>query len=166
MKDRLKKGDLVVVILHDHGSRYVGKLFNDDWMRERGFLDKTRCTAMDIIEHHKYDKLITIDIHDEIASAIEQMGNYDISQLPVTDNEVFAGSINDSHLFSKLLKNPELRSHPVQEIMQKPFPFVEGNDSIEAVSSKIGRDNSAVLVKDADGKVHIITKQDIIQTIK
>ena len=38
MKDRLKKDDLVVVILHDHGSRYVGKIYSDDWMREKGFL--------------------------------------------------------------------------------------------------------------------------------
>lgn len=40
LKDQLKAGDKVVVILHDHGSRYVGKIFNDDWMRERGFLEK------------------------------------------------------------------------------------------------------------------------------
>jgi cystathionine beta-synthase len=38
MKDRFKEGDLVVVILHDHGSRYMGKIYNDEWMKEKGFL--------------------------------------------------------------------------------------------------------------------------------
>ena len=38
MKDELKKEDLVVVVLHDHGSRYVGKIYSDDWMKEKGFM--------------------------------------------------------------------------------------------------------------------------------
>lgn len=166
MKDQLKKDDLVVIIMHDHGSRYVGKLFNDDWMRERGFLEIHRNTAIGIVENHKYDDLVTIKVDDHILEAIEKMNQFDISQIPVKDNGEFVGSIDDSHIFSALLKNPDLRNHPIKEIIQDPFPFVDPNTSIEEVSSKINKGNSAVLVKDADDKVHIITKQDIIQAIQ
>ncbi len=166
MKDKLKEDDLVVIILHDHGSRYVGKLFNDDWMRERGFLKKKSCTAIDLIEDHKYESLVTIEEDADITSAIEKMNKYGISQIPVSKNGNFTGSIDDAHIFSELLKNPDLRSMPVKEIMQKSFPFVDPTDTIETISSKINRSNSAVLVRDSSGGIHIITKQDIIAGIK
>jgi len=94
------------------------------------------------------------------------MSKYDISQIPIAINGEFTGSIDDAHIFSELMKNPELRSEPVSKIMQGPFPFVEAGDSVELVSSKINRDNSAVLVKDASDHVHIITKQDIISGLR
>ncbi|HHZ66117.1 MAG TPA: pyridoxal-phosphate dependent enzyme [Flavobacteriales bacterium] len=166
MKDQLKKDDTVVIIMHDHGSRYVAKLFNDDWMRERGFLDIQRNTALSLVENHKYDDLVTIGIDDNILKAIETMSKFDISQIPVKENGEFVGSIDDSHIFAALLKNPDLKNQPIKEIMQDPFPFVDPNTSIEEVSSNINRGNSAVLVKDAGDKVHIITKQDIIQAIQ
>jgi len=166
MKDQLKKDDTVVIIMHDHGSRYVAKLFNDDWMRERGFLDIQRNTALGLVENHKYDDLVTIGIDDNILKAIETMSKFDISQIPVKENGEFVGSIDDSHIFAALLKNPDLKNQPIKEIMQDPFPFVDPNTSIEEVSSNINRGNSAVLVKDAGDKVHIITKQDIIQAIQ
>jgi len=166
MKDKIEEGDLVVVIFHDHGSRYVGKLFNDDWMRERGFLKSDKLAAIDLIEDHKYDKLVTLSPKDSIGDAIEKMSKYDISQIPIAENGAYTGSIDDAHIFSALMKDPELRSEPVSKIMQGPFPFVEAGDSVEDISSKINKENSAVLVKDSDDNVHIITKQDIISGLR
>jgi cystathionine beta-synthase len=166
MKDQVKEGDLVVAIFHDHGSRYVGKLFNDDWMRERGFLKKESLAAIDLIDDHKYDKLVTLSPEDPIGEAIDKMAKYDISQIPIAVNGDFTGSIDDAHIFSECMKNPELRTESVSTIMQDPFPFVEADDSVEVVSSKINRNNSAVLVKDEDNNVHIITKQDIISGLR
>jgi len=166
MKDQIKEGDLVVVIFHDHGSRYVGKLFNDDWMRERGFLRKETLSAIDLIDDHKFDKLVTLSPEDSIGEAIDKMTKYDISQIPIAVNGDFTGSIDDAHIFSECMKNPELRTESISTIMQDPFPFVEADDSVEVVSSKINRNNSAVLVKDSDNNVHIITKQDIISGLR
>ena len=59
MKDRFKKGDVVVVIFHDHGTRYLGKMFNDDWMRERHFLEVTKPKAIDLVASHKNLKLFS-----------------------------------------------------------------------------------------------------------
>src|SRR3990172_5301817 len=49
LKENFEDNDVVVVIVHDHGSRYLGKMFNDDWMREKGFLEKTGMTARDLV---------------------------------------------------------------------------------------------------------------------
>lgn len=162
MKDRFKKGDVVVLIFHDHGSRYLGKMFNDDWMRERGFLDKKNPKAIDLVEGHKDKKLITVDAKEKIADAIGLMTKYDISQVPVTHKGEFKGSLSDHYLFKKIMDEPELKSKTVEEVMQPAFPFVDMYSPLEDITKLITRENNAVLVKDHLSNVHIITKQDII----
>jgi cystathionine beta-synthase len=162
MKDRFKKGDVVVLIFHDHGSRYLGKMFNDDWMRERGFLDKKNPKAIDLVDGHKDKKLITVDAKDKVADAIGLMTKYDISQVPVTHKSEFKGSLSDHYLFKKIMDEPELKSKTVEEVMQPAFPFVDMYSSLEDITKLITRENNAVLVKDHLSNVHIITKQDII----
>ncbi|MCC6684116.1 MAG: pyridoxal-phosphate dependent enzyme, partial [Bacteroidia bacterium] len=168
MKDMFKKGDVVVVIFHDHGTRYLGKMFNDDWMRDRGFIEDIQAKrAIDLIEKHKNQKLVTVKEEDLVEEAFITMNRYDISQIPVTNAKgEFVGSLNDNHLFSQLVKNNELKHKQVKDIMQKSFPFIDPNATIEEVSAKINRDNDAVLVRDLGGNVHIITKYDIIDAIK
>lgn len=165
MKDRFKEGDVVVVIFHDHGSRYLGKMFNDDWMRERGFLEVKQPKAIDLIERHKHLKLVTIDSKEFIADAFERMRKYDISQMPITKDGEFIGSLSDNHLYATLCEKPEMRQEPVELLMQKPFPFVQPNARIEEISTLINRENEAVLVKDMLGEVHIITKYDILEAL-
>ncbi|MCX6190433.1 MAG: pyridoxal-phosphate dependent enzyme [Bacteroidetes bacterium] len=166
LKDKLTKDDVVVVIFHDHGLRYVGKMFNDDWMRERGFLEIKQPTAMDIIAPHKGLPLITVPESAMISEAVKKLKKYNISQIPVIDAENhIVGSLNDSHLFTQLLENPNMKSEPVKALMQKSFPFVDAGASLEEVSKLITKENAAVLVKDSIGELHIITKQDIIETI-
>ncbi len=167
MKDRFKKDDVVVVIFHDHGTRYLGKMFNDDWLRERGFLaEKKPKIAIDLIENHKELKLVTIKSIDTIAKAYEKMTKYSISQLPVVnDAGEFIGSLTDNHLFACLIKDNTLNSKEVSVIMQAPLTFVGANEPIEEVSKKITKDSTAVLMQDLGGNVHIITKYDVIEAI-
>lgn len=165
MKDRFKPGDVVVVIFHDHGTRYLGKMFNDDWMRDRGFLEEKSPRAIDLIERHKHLNLVTVDVNDTVQSAFEKMRKYDISQLPVKQDDAFAGSLSDSHLYASICESPELRQATVGQLMQKPYPFVPASARIEEISAAINRDNDAVLVRDMLGRVHIITKYDIIEAL-
>ncbi len=167
MKDRFKAGDVVVVIFHDHGTRYLGKMFNEDWMRERGFIEMPQPKkAIDLIEKHKDQKLVTVDEEQDVASACELMQKYGISQIPVTNAaHEFTGALNDSHLFSNLLSNPECKYMKVKELMQKSFPIVKHSDSIDAVSKLINKENNAVLMMDLGGNWHIITKYDIIEAL-
>lgn len=165
MKDRFKEGDVVVVIFHDHGSRYVGKMFNDDWMRDRGFMTLKNPKAINLIESHKNQKLVTIEATAKVEDALELMQKYDISQIPVTNNGEFVGSLNDNHLYAKLVADPQLKQGEVSAVMQAPFPMVDPQDTLEEVSKKINKENSAVLMRDWGGNMHIITKYDVIQAI-
>ncbi len=168
MKGIFKPGDMVVVIFHDHGTRYLGKMFNDDWMRDRGFIEDIQAKrAIDLIEKHKNQKLVTVNENDLVEQAFTIMNKYDISQLPVVnDKGVFTGSLNDNDLFARLVQQNELKHQPVKTIMQPSFPMISAGSSIEEVSAKITRENNAVLVTDLGGNVHIITKYDIIDAIK
>lgn len=167
MKDRFKQGDVVVVIFHDHGTRYLGKMFNDDWMRDRGFMETPQPkTALDLIEKHKNQKLITVQAEDKISVACEILQKYGISQIPVVDEKgQFVGALDDSMLFQKLLQNQTVREATVASVMLPSFPVVKTGEAIEAVARKINKENNAVLMMDLGGNWHIITKYDIIEAL-
>ena len=166
MKDRFKKGDVVVVIFHDHGSRYLGKMFNDEWMHDRGFLTAGKITALQLIERHKDQPLVTVKESDTIHDAVAMMRKYNISQVPVSNGDKkFVGSLNDTEVFRKLIDNPQLGEKKVSEIVQPGFPYVNPDSSIEEVSKLITPQNHAVLVNDMLGGTHIITRQDIVEAL-
>ncbi|MFO0321910.1 MAG: pyridoxal-phosphate dependent enzyme [Bacteroidota bacterium] len=165
MKHFFKNGDVVVVIFHDHGTRYLGKMFNDDWMRDRGFLETKKTTAMDLITGHHDKKLLTIDSEAHINEALSLMNKYEISQIPVKNGDTFVGSLNDSILFSLLIEDNHLKNKKVKDLMQAPFPFVGPKESLEEISKLITKENNAVLMTDLSGKIHIITKHDLIKGI-
>lgn len=165
MKHMFKPGDVVVVIFHDHGTRYLGKMFNDDWMRDRGFLEIKKPKAIDLIASHKNQKLISVDANATINDALNIMNKYGISQMPVKSADKFVGSLNDSILFNKLFADPSLKAKPVSELMQAPFPMVSEQAPMEDISKLINKENNAVLMTDLGGDVHIITKHDLIQGI-
>jgi cystathionine beta-synthase len=167
MKDRFKPSDVVVVIFHDHGTRYLGKMYNEDWMRDRGFIaPKALQTATDLIQGHAQLPLLSVKESDACEDVISIMQKFSVSQLPVkNDSGDFVGAVEDAHLYAELLKNRDLMNHPVSVIMGKPYPIVSHMATIEEVSSKINKNNAAVLMMDMGGNWHIITKQDLIQAI-
>ena len=165
LKKELGPDDVVVVLFHDHGSRYVGKMFNDDWMRDRGFLDEEKETAEDLIEKHKDLSLITLGTEELVSHAVAKMKDYDVAQIPVVKDGDFVGSVTERDLFDALLENESAKDRTIGEVMNKPFPIVERTASLEEVSKLFNEKNQAVLVKLDQGH-HIITRFDIISVIK
>lgn len=165
LKDRFKEDDVVVVLFHDHGSRYVGKMFNDDWMRERGFLSNEKIHAIDLVRSHQDKPLITASEEDKLEDVIEKLNKFNISQIPVKKNGTFTGAISESKIFQSLLSDANTKNKLVQEIMDKPFPIVEGHSDLQSVAGLINKDNNAVLVRDITDQYHIITKHDIIHVL-
>ncbi|NMH88031.1 pyridoxal-phosphate dependent enzyme [Flavivirga algicola] len=165
LKDHFKKEDVVVILFHDHGSRYVGKMFNDEWMRDRGFIEDELTCAQDIVNNHLDKPLITVKTEELVSHAIERMKKYKISQIPVEDSSGFVGAVDEADLLRKYIENKDISDLPIKEVMHKPFPIVSKNTPIEAISKLIDRDNSAVLVKLNDGAYQIITKYDIISAL-
>jgi cystathionine beta-synthase len=164
LKDRLKKGDIVVAILHDHGSRYVAKVYNDQWMAERGFFDVK--TFKDVVNARGRQKVIAVEPTQSVSDAVELMKKYDIEHIPVIDNSgELVGSISENGLFQKLFSNPEIKTEKIEHVMEKPIPVVGFDTPIEKLGSLINKENGAVLSKDEGGNYQIITKYDVIQAL-
>ena len=164
MKDRFKEGDVVVVIFPDHGTRYLGKMYNDDWLRDRGFLKDGKLTAHDIIQKKENQQIVTIDCEKSVLEAINTIKSLNISQIPVTQKGMVIGKITESDILNSLIENPSIKSQPIKNITTSPFPFVDLNTSIDKISAMINKDNIAVLVED-NGQIEIITQYDIINAI-
>ena len=166
LKDNFRAGDLVVVIFHDHGSRYLGKMFNDDWMRERGFLEKTGMAAHDLVAAGLSGELFSLECNEPVAQAIRVMAEHDFSQISVTHDKRLVGSLNESHLYQELLRDPGVKSHPVETIMQPAFPFVDVSTPVDLLATMITPQNPAVLVRDfKTEKTFIITRSDLIRVL-
>lgn len=165
LKDQLTPDDIVVVVIHDHGSRYVGKIYNDDWMRERGFLD-TELRVKDIITRKQEKSFYTVRQTDTVRFAFDLMKSHDISQLPVVDQESIVGSLSESAVLNFLLENP-LRNgdRPVADIMAEPLPVVDEYLPFSQLRNYISKQIPAVLARDKAGIYHIITQYDMIQTV-
>ena len=166
MKHLLKKDDVVVVIFHDHGTRYLGKMFNDDWMRERGFLEPIKPKVSDIIEKKSRQKVLSISPDQRVDHALHMITDGDVSQLPVIDSEGnVVGSVNENDLLKKILAQPSVKSDIVKSVMGSPFPVTGLSSSLDELTRLFDKGNDAVMCKDASGNWQILTKHDIIKAI-
>jgi cystathionine beta-synthase len=165
LKDRLKKDDVVVVIFHDHGTRYLAKMFNDDWMRDRGFLAPQKKTAATILASRPWQALISADADQRVETVLRLITDSNISQLPVFKDGQMVGSVTENSLLKKLLADPSLKSGPVKQVMDKPFEWIAPETPLEQVNHMLEQSRSALMCPDADGRPQIITKHDIIKAI-
>jgi cystathionine beta-synthase len=165
LKEHFKKEDVVVVLFHDHGSRYVGKMFNDEWMRERGFIEDDITSASDLVVNNAEKPLVTVKTEELVSHAIERMKTHKISQIPVEDSSGFVGAIDEADLLRNYIENKDISDLPIKDVMHKPFPIVDMHTPIEVISKLFNKENNAVLVKLEDGNYQIITKYDIISAL-
>jgi cystathionine beta-synthase len=158
--------DVVVVLFHDHASRYVGKMFNDDWMRQRGFLDD-ELRLRDIVGQKRNNTFTAAKTGQRVRDVLHDMKSGDLSQMPILDPQGnIVGSITESAILSYILENPLKHTESaIEDIMGEPFPMVD----IEAPCSQLGRYLNkhipAVITRDKAGTLHIITQYDIVQSI-
>ncbi|EMR01477.1 cystathionine beta-synthase [Cesiribacter andamanensis] len=166
-RQHLTEEDMMVIILPDHGTRYLNKIYNDEWMRAHGFLESQEfATAADILRSQNGNgKLTTIDQEATIAQAVRLMDELSISQLPVTSGDAFVGSLTDKILISKILEEPNLKQQKVKEVMDAPFQFVGLNNTLDVLSSVLKDRHQAVMVRDEHNQAHIITQHDILKTL-
>jgi cystathionine beta-synthase len=163
LKGTLKKDDLVVCIFHDHGSRYVAKIYNDQWMMERGFLEVK--TFKDLVNARGNQKLVSVDAGHTVEAAINLMKKYDIENIPVLKDGAIVGSLSEGGLFNQILSDPKIKEQLVESVMENEYLVVPFDMSVEKISKMISKQNGAVLGKDETGQYHIVTKYDIIQSL-
>ncbi|MGC4058215.1 MAG: pyridoxal-phosphate dependent enzyme [Chitinophagaceae bacterium] len=160
LKAQLSKDDLVVVIFHDHGSRYVGKIYNDEWMLERGFLDVE--TVKDLIGGLGRRRLVTIGVNETVADAMAMMKKYDIEQIPVSEGSEMKGCVTQNGLFKKLMEDADLKERSIASVMEAAMPVVSMDTRVDHLAQFINKDNGGILARDESGDYHILTKYDII----
>lgn len=163
LKNRLKKDDLVVCIFHDHGTRYIGKIYNDQWMMERGFLEVK--TFKDIVNGRKGKQLLTLEPNHTVSEAVEMMKKYNIEHIPVIADGKMVGAVSENGLFQKVFSNPEIRNEKIEQVIEASYPMVPFETPVEKLGQLINKENGAVLAKDEKGDYHIVTKYDVIQSL-
>ena len=159
----LNDDDVVVVMLPDSGFRYLSKTYNDEWMRNHGFLEsKTNVTAEQVVKRRRPNASVISAHPDEtLGAVIERITENSISQLPVLEDDEVVGSITETRILNELIANPEARNEPLRGSMGDPLPVVPSSLHLEHLSSYLDGEAGAVLVESNDSYV-VITKSDLI----
>lgn len=166
-REHMREGDVMVILLPDHGTRYLAKVYNDQWMKDHGFLEtRTFGSARDILnQRNGADRLITVQKSSRVSEAILVFNREGIDQIPVVDGGQFIGSITASSLLERIIQDPQLQKKQVGDVMDKPMLFVAPDSTLDVLSSLLNKDNKAVLVRDAQENVHIITQHDVLKAM-
>ena len=168
-RDELSDDDVVVVLLPDSGFRYLSKTYNDEWMRNHGFLESKPDVTADEVLHMRRSarEVIAADPNDSVGAIIERMTADGISQMPVitADGEV-VGSITETRILNQLIDDPNAREDAVRTIMGEPFPVVPASLHLEHLSAYLEQDAGAVLVDHGpDADYSVLTKSDLISAL-
>ena len=166
-RSELTRSDVVVVLMPDGGYRSLGKVYNDVWMREHGFLDdEDTVTAGRIVERRRAGSeapgLVSVTVDTTLGDAIDLMGRHGISQMPVMKDGEVVGGLMEQDILRALIRDPDARAHFVSDLMGPPFPIVEGSRPVRELAQQLGPDSPAVLVRGADGELGILTRSDLI----
>jgi cystathionine beta-synthase len=166
LKDEFREGELVVVIFHDHGTRYLGKIFNPDWMRRMGYENLPGATARSLVRSKRVADIVGVEVTATVQQAVARMIENDFSQIPITKESRMVGSLREAHAYARIIADPAVREAPVGSIMQQAFPFVDIETPVELLAPMITPENPAVVVRDfrAD-KTYVLTGYDVLQAI-
>ncbi len=155
---------VMVVIIADSGTRYLSKIYNDNWMRENQYFEQTlNIRASEVVDSKKRRTagLLSIPLATSIQDAVGLMREHAISQIPVIESNSVVGSISEARILDILISDPAARNKPVAEYMEGPFPVLPADASINMVAEHMKEHTTAVLVQLAEG-FDIITKSDLI----
>ena len=162
--EKLTENDLMVVIIPDSGTRYLSKIYNDNWMRENQFLEPRITVTAGQVVHDKQrhaEQLVSVPLGVTVEQAVNLMREHNISQVPVIEAGEVVGSISETRILDILVSDPAAKLKPVAEYMEKPFPVITEDASVEEIAHNIDHRTPAILVKH-DTSFDIITKSDLI----
>ena len=154
----------VVAILPDTGERYLSKLYSDEWMRENQLLDADRTTLASVLRAKPSagQPVVSVAPGTTVRQALRLMSLHDVSQLPIMDGNNCVGSVSDWSLSAKSLDNTKLLDLTVSEVMDPPFPIVDGEQPVDAIAKLLSKSNPAVLVRSNGSVQGIVTRSDML----
>ena len=162
-----KPDDVAVVLLPDTGERYLSKFYNDEWMRDNGFLEPEAVAIGDVLAHKRagVPALLTIGADRPVKEAIELIRAHGISVIPVLRDGKVVGTATETSLMRLVFENPQIQHTPVTEIMEGPLPRLTPRDSVKAAIRLLSKKTPAVLVAIGDNPVGILTSYDLIDFV-
>jgi cystathionine beta-synthase len=163
--EREGPGKRMVVLLPDHGNRYLSTFHGDEWMLERGFVEPSAVTVMDVLRRKSPgpSSLVSSAPADTVRAALERMRTQDVSQMPVLDGVTPVGSVEDGTILSRVLENAALLDSPISEVMGAPFPTVRPTEPMTAALEPLSQRRAAVLVMDNGDIRGILTRFDFLR---
>ncbi|HEX2662078.1 MAG TPA: cystathionine beta-synthase [Candidatus Acidoferrum sp.] len=166
----LGPNDFVVALLPDTGMRYLSKVYNDEWMRERGYVDAAvQMTAAEVVKAKhaagKVRELVIARPYQTVFHALKSMQDQDISQIPVFEENTPIGTIYEDQILNLALQGKDLRKLVVREVMSNPLPQVPGTAPVERVTHILSHENPAVFVDLGNSHFEILTKYDLMSTV-
>src|SRR5712691_12810836 len=158
---------MVVTILCDTGERYLSKLYDDNWMRENQLLESERVTASTLLSGRRGDlpPLVSVAPGASVRQALNLMGTYNVSQIPVVEAKECVGSLSEGPLMARALADAKLLDQAVSEVMQPPFPVIEPTARLDRVTGLLSRETPAALVRRDGGFVGIVTRHDVLRHV-
>ena len=166
----LGPGDFVVALLPDTGMRYLSKAYNDEWMRERGYVDAAvQITVAEVVKAKhaagKVRELVIARPYQTVFHALKSMQDQDISQIPVFEENTPIGTIYEDQILNLALQGKDLRKLVVREVMSNPLPQVPKTAPVERVTHILSHENPAVFVDMGNSHFEILTKYDLMSTV-
>ena len=160
----------IVALMPDTGMRYLSKVYNDEWMRERGYVESSvPITAAEVVNAKKGTgkarELIVARPYQTVFHALKTMQEQDISQIPVFEENLPIGTVYEDQILTLALQGKDLRKLVVREVMSQPMPRVPKNAPVERVTYILSHENPAVFVEMGDSKFEILTKYDLMSTV-
>ncbi len=163
--ERVKENEVMVILVPDTGERYLSKIYNDDWMRENGFLIPERITVRYVLQNKPKDvqHVVAVDMATTVRKALDLFKEHDVSQLPVLEKGKPVGTIIDNDLMSAVMEDNSLFDAPVSKVMEPAFPVIGSSAPIEHAIDFLKKKDSAVLVEEDRKIVGILTRYDVIE---
>ncbi len=170
----LDESAFVLVLFADSGRSYLSKIYNDEWMRQNGYLERypVHATVLDVVRDRAGTPgLIVVSKGQSVRSAIDMMQRYGISQIPVVaDGEAslvsdIVGSVQETTMLDRVFREPGLVDERVERLMEAPFPVVQANEDIERLYAELSSGAPALLAASDDRPVSIITKADLLEFV-
>jgi cystathionine beta-synthase len=166
----LGPNNYIVALLPDTGMRYLSKVYNEEWMRERGYVESTvPITASEVVSAKKRSgkvrDLVIVRPYQTVFHALKTMQEQDISQIPVFEENVPIGTVYEDQILTLALQGKDLRKLVVREVMSKPLPSIPKSAKVERVTYILSHENPAVFVDMGEGKFEILTKYDLMSTV-
>ena len=155
----------VVAFLCDWGERYLSKVYDDEWMRANGFLDRPVRDVQDLINGKAGDlpALLTVSPGESVRVALAAITGHGVSQLPVVSEGTVVGSVLESELMAKVLEDAEVLDATVESVMEDPFPVIDRHASVSEVKRLLSKRSPAVLVRSNGSIDAILTRYDLVR---